>query len=91
MKEREAINRLMCGNTAHSCKADYIKLAIKALEKQVPMNWETEDSEFDTIYKCPACKEYWALFEGTPTDNDYNYCPACGQALRYKEEADGEP
>ena len=29
-----AINRLMCGNTAHSCKTDYIKLAINALEKQ---------------------------------------------------------
>ena len=29
---RAAINRLKCGNTAHSCKADYIKLAIKALE-----------------------------------------------------------
>ena len=23
---RAAINRLKCGNTAHSCKADYIKL-----------------------------------------------------------------
>lgn len=29
-KEQMAINRLMCGNTAHSCKADYIKkLAIE--------------------------------------------------------------
>lgn len=35
-KEQIAINRLMCGNTAHSCKADYIQLAIKALEKQIP-------------------------------------------------------
>lgn len=29
---RAAINRLSCGNTAHSCKADYIRLAITALE-----------------------------------------------------------
>ena len=33
-EEQIAINRLMCGNTAHSCKADYIKLAISALENQ---------------------------------------------------------
>lgn len=32
-REQIAINRLMCGNTAHSCKADYIKLAIEALEE----------------------------------------------------------
>lgn len=32
-EEQKAINRLLCGNTAHSCKADYIKLAIKALEE----------------------------------------------------------
>lgn len=34
-KEQIAINRLVCGNTAHSCKADYIKLAIKALETRI--------------------------------------------------------
>ncbi len=32
-EEQIAINRLMCGNTAHSCKADYIKTAIQALEE----------------------------------------------------------
>lgn len=32
-EEQIAINRLLCGNTAHSCKADYIQTAIKALEE----------------------------------------------------------
>ena len=36
-KEQMAINRLVCGNTAHSCKAGYIKLAIKALEAQIKL------------------------------------------------------
>lgn len=79
--EQMAINRLMCGNTAHSKNADYIQLAIKALEKQVPMKWVVEEYWDDVIYQCPACKEYWALMEGTPKDNEYNYCPNCGQKL----------
>lgn len=29
---RAAVNRLSCGNTAHSKNADYIQLAIKSLE-----------------------------------------------------------
>ena len=32
-EEQMAINRLMCGNAAHSRNADYIKTAIKALEE----------------------------------------------------------
>ena len=44
-EEQMAINRLMCGNTAHSCKADYIKLAIQALEKQIPKKVDKTEIE----------------------------------------------
>lgn len=58
------------------------------LLKQKPQKWEVETDDYmmQDIYKCPSCKEYWVLMEGTPKDNDYNYCPRCGQKLKWEEE-----
>ena len=36
-EEQMAINRRVCGNTAHSCKANYIKLAISALKTRIKL------------------------------------------------------
>ena len=59
----------------------------KALkEKSEPMPWVEEDmGEGETLWKCPDCNEYWALMEGTPKDNQYNFCPKCGRALKLSE------
>ena len=35
-------------------------------------NWET------------SCGEAFCLEEGTPVENTYNYCPACGGILKEK-------
>lgn len=56
-----------------------------ALLKQKPKNWESAFDGFQDIYKCPNCKEYWLLVEGTPKDNDYNYCMRCGQKLKLED------
>ena len=71
---------------AHQIKADnqaeIMQVTIDALEKQIAKNWIAEyigDGEF--IWTCPVCKETFALMDGTPQDNEYNYCPSCGQAL----------
>ena len=65
-EEQMAINRLLTGNTAHSCKADYIKLAIKALEKQVPMK--------PNGIHCGSCKYVLIMLHDL-------YCPRCGQRI----------
>jgi DNA-directed RNA polymerase subunit RPC12/RpoP len=43
--------------------------------------------EFDGegTYQCTFCGEPFILMNGTPRDNDYNYCPKCGAELDFKE------
>ena len=75
-----AINRLKCGNTAHSCKADYIKLAIEALEKQIPKKPLNKTSALSGYYgNCPCCNTILCDFA------NYNYCDECGQKLDWSE------
>ena len=31
---------------------------------------------------CSNCKDIFMLLEGTPKDNDYNYCPNCGAFMK---------
>lgn len=31
---------------------------------------------------CSNCKDIFMLLEGTPKDNDYNYCPNCGVFMK---------
>lgn len=40
--------------------------------------------EFDGegTYQCTYCGEPFILMNGTPRDNEYNYCPKCGAYLR---------
>lgn len=42
----------------------------------------------DYAYACSACGEVWTLIDGTPEDNNMNYCPNCG--ARMGKEAEHE-
>lgn len=89
-KVQIAINRLKCGNTAHSCKADYIKLAIKALEKQIPKKPEFDFNFGDTLsrYHC-ACGNIIKVNHDLGVFDNHdapNYCSKCGQKLDWSEE-----
>ena len=84
MTESEAIAVLKMVQTHGSLPQKAKHMSIKALEKQIPKKWESDDlGDGEYIYKCPCCNEYWALMEGTPKDNEYNYCPKCGQKLEW--------
>ena len=57
-------------------------MSIQALEKQIPKNWIAEYmGDGDFAWKCPCCNDVFILIDGTPQDNNYNYCPNCGQAM----------
>ena len=91
MTEQEAIGKLNMLDEALNFQrydADEcslaLNMAINALEKQIPKRWEYEQSDECDVFICPVCNERFLLDWGTPKDNDYNYCPNCGQALRWK-------
>lgn len=46
---------------------------------------EMEEYNGDTYYDCSVCGESFCLIDGTPTDNLYRYCPACGAKMEVKE------
>lgn len=29
-------------------------------------------------WQCEQCEEKWVVIDGTPTENNYRYCPGCG-------------
>lgn len=39
-------------------------------------------------YECSNCGNPWSLTEGTPVDNDMNFCPNCGAKMT--KEVDNE-
>lgn len=55
-------------------------------------HWE-EISEYggwgDTHYRCSACGEEWYLEDGTPQQNNMNFCPMCGARMMKDGEIDG--
>ena len=36
----------------------------------------------DCHYMCDQCKEEIIFFDGTPKENNYNYCPNCGAKMK---------
>ena len=42
-------------------------------------HWIEQDGyDGDSYYDCSACGHSWVIIEGTPQDNEMNYCPYCG-------------
>lgn len=46
---------------------------------------EVEGYDGDCHYQCSLCGEEWTLNDGTPVENNMNYCPRCGARM------DGKP
>ena len=66
-----------------SCNEEPLRLAIKALEKQIPKKIVNID-KFSDYAECPSCG-------GIATDELgclYKWCRKCGQKLKWGEEDD---
>ena len=42
-----------------------------------------DHDEDGNVFECSKCGYMQILFEGTPFDNDWHYCPQCGSYLKY--------
>ena len=49
-------------------------------------HWIYYNDGNDEYYECSACGDAFALVEGNPKENDYNFCPNCGARME-----DGKP
>lgn len=59
-----------------------VGMGIEALEERKTGKWIEKDGwDGDVYYDCSACGESWITIEGTPWDNDMNYCPHCGAKM----------
>lgn len=72
---------------AYSDMVDACDMAINALEQEPKTGkWIEEDIfDGDVAYRCSVCNELFCLMEGTPKDNEYNYCPNCGAKMEVSE------
>lgn len=57
------------------------KTRIAELEAQLPKEGEWIDLSFGRDYKCSVCGE-WYRMDGTPEQEDMNYCPNCGARMK---------
>lgn len=55
--------------------------------QRIKGRWEIiEDWDGDELYRCSECLSMFTLIDGTPEDNDYNFCPCCGADMRGEKE-----
>lgn len=100
MTESEAIEELKydcnelgkaipCDTSWGSSFENAYRMAIQALEKQIPKKPDIEGDGYDPdgnlVYDtwiCPTCGVSYEI-----DYDEYNYCPACGQAI---DQSEGE-
>ena len=46
----------------------------------------TPYTDYDDTYECSVCGHGWVFVEGTPKENDANYCPNCGAKMRGEKD-----
>ena len=49
--------------------------------------WEEKECfDGDVYYDCSVCGNSWTTIDGTPMDNEMNFCPHCGADMRGNKE-----
>ena len=61
--------------------AEYVRPVVRG-------EWQEKAVWDDVVFVCSNCEEPWTLIEGTPEQNNMNFCPNCGADMRGIE--DGE-
>ena len=51
---------------------------------------DLSDGWQEGTFMCSSCQMEFVLLEGTPEDNEYNFCPNCGADMRQQKGGDME-
>ena len=74
----------------YAAKDDDAADAIEALQAQLPKRGEWKETDMgwdgDTAWVCSVCGEPWTLIDGTPKENNMNFCPNCGAKMTEVQE-----
>lgn len=76
MSDRELAERLATGRLKDCPMQD-----VQPIKHAHWIDEELELGEDFCLYKCSNCGEEFQLMDGTPNDNDYDYCPHCGAKM----------
>ena len=64
----------------HIVTNDFFRMA---QPEQKEGHWIEKDGfDGDTYYDCSVCGNSWTTIDGTPMNNDMNYCPKCGARMK---------
>ncbi len=78
------------GKRVYGMRKELSEIALSALrpvsrervEKVWRGDWKFEPDIYDCeTYVCSKCGEPWTLIDGTPVENNMNFCPNCGAAI----------
>ena len=87
MTKEEALRLLKTQRIDGDDLHEAFDMALKALEEHKTGKWIEKDGwDGDVYYDCSVCGESWTTIEGTPWDNDMNYCPHCGAKMERAEK-----
>lgn len=88
---KAAVGRLMYSDNKdirdYNALIEFIDASLRPVsreqvEKAWKGNWKFEPDVYDSAtYVCSKCGEPWTLIDGTPVENNMNFCPNCGAAL----------
>ncbi len=81
-RAKEALQYIRMGEAYYD---NAIKVAIDALEKQIPRTVCLPASRIGRERYCPRCRTYVGLVDSILKSEEFGlstYCDACGQALR---------
>lgn len=84
MTVQQAIDILRCRIDGDA--ADALEVVLRIAEQMKEGHWIEEDMyDGDVAYRCSECNELFCIIEGTPKDNEYNFCPNCGARMGVSE------
>lgn len=81
-----AVRDILRKYTPLAVRAMYAVRDIRSIPSVQPEHktghWKLLDNDPEqNAYECSACGNAFVLIDGTPKENNYNYCPNCGARM----------